>query len=63
MDEKRVTYLIGAGASANALPVVNGMNDRMKYFVEKLRKIDSQLNEYSSPIFDDLKSILEKIKI
>lgn len=61
MDEKRVTYLIGAGASANALPVVNGMNDRMKYFVEKLRKIDSQLNEYSSPIFDDLKSILEKI--
>jgi hypothetical protein len=32
MTDKRVTYLIGAGASANALPVVNGMNERLWVF-------------------------------
>jgi hypothetical protein len=29
---KNITYLFGAGASCNALPLLNGMNIRMEYF-------------------------------
>lgn len=34
MDMKRVTYLIGAGASAEALPVVFGLPKRFKFFID-----------------------------
>lgn len=62
MSETRVTYLIGAGASANALPVVNGMNDRMKCFFDELIKLN-EVYEYN---FDnelhEIGRILNKIR-
>ncbi|NVJ45858.1 MAG: hypothetical protein HWE07_01990 [Cytophagia bacterium] len=33
---KDITYLIGAGASANCLPVIAGLNDRIKGFINVL---------------------------
>ncbi|MBK9329476.1 MAG: hypothetical protein IPM95_09240 [Sphingobacteriales bacterium] len=39
-ENKRVTYLIGAGASANALPVVNNMNDRIELFINRIGSKD-----------------------
>ncbi len=36
MADTRVTYLIGAGASANALPVVNGLKNRLRIFFNYL---------------------------
>lgn len=53
MAETKVTYLIGAGASANALPVVNGMKERMRIFYyylcnrnEKIREMGSNFQEH-----------------
>lgn len=46
---KRVTYLIGAGASANALPVVNGLNDKFRIFVEELRILIHLFNKNATP--------------
>jgi hypothetical protein len=69
MSDKRVTYLIGAGASANALPVVNGMNDRMELFVEFLKTASSILKLDESPAyridehsFDKIDRLLVEIK-
>ena len=35
---KRITYLLGAGASANALPVVEGIKDRFQIFCDHFLK-------------------------
>lgn len=32
MSDKKITYLLGAGASAQSMPVVSGMNQRMQIF-------------------------------
>jgi len=37
-----ITYYLGAGASANALPVVATMNDRMQFFINGLDLIDKR---------------------
>jgi hypothetical protein len=34
MDNYKVTYLLGAGASYHSIPVVNTLNERMKLFIE-----------------------------
>jgi len=49
---KNITYLLGAGASANALPVVKEMIPRMKLFIELCAKISSQTN---SSLWEDQK--------
>ena len=66
---KRVTYLIGAGASANALPVVNGMNERMEIFIEFLEnasivlKLDKDPSyRMSKDSFSGLRSMLNEIR-
>lgn len=55
---KRVTYLIGAGASANALPVVNGMNERMKMFYDFLLEVNSDLEIVDRSEFKKLYDLL-----
>jgi hypothetical protein len=40
----KIAYLFGAGASANALPVVNKMPDRIKRMAENLPKTDDPKN-------------------
>lgn len=37
---KCTTYYLGAGASAEALPVVYNMNERMEFFIHRLRSSD-----------------------
>lgn len=66
---KRVTYLIGAGASANALPVVNGMNERMRIFIDFLKEASFLLKLDESPqyridnrTFDKIDNLLSEIK-
>lgn len=50
-ERKKVTYLFGAGASANALPVLNGMNDRLDLFVYFLKIATKTFNYNESPKF------------
>ncbi len=61
MSEKKITYLIGAGASANALPVVNGMNERMEFFLNDLIRINNGKHLGHGPDFIKLRKLLEKI--
>lgn len=49
MSDKRVTYLIGAGASANALPVVNVLNKKLKIFIEELKLLIHIFNLRATP--------------
>lgn len=60
MSGKRVTYLIGAGASANALPVVNGMNERMKLFYNLLFDINKNRQIIDEKSFENLYDLLDK---
>lgn len=69
MAGKRVTYLLGAGASANALPVVNGMYERMELFIEFLKVSTKILNFDTDPnyrinnySFDQMDNLLNEIK-
>ncbi len=41
MSENNLTYLMGAGASANALPVVSQLYDRMEYFLKNIERNDN----------------------
>lgn len=48
-EKKRVTYLIGAGASANALPVVNNLNTKLRLFIEELKILINLFNKNPTP--------------
>lgn len=61
MADKRVTYLIGAGASANALPVVNGMNERMELFIEFLKEASTIMKLDEDPQYRIDKNTFDKI--
>ena len=37
-DKNQVLYYLGAGASANAIPVINGMRNRIKDLINYLKK-------------------------
>ena len=59
----KVTYLLGAGASANAIPVVNNMNKRMEEVRDYLKRnylYDNQakLNSFPQSIRDNIDFIL-----
>jgi hypothetical protein len=59
-DKNQVLYYIGAGASANALPVIDGMRDRIKDLIIYLKKY--QFNEdlglyFSEDDTDDTREI------
>lgn len=54
MGTKNITYLLGAGASANALPVINNLNDRLQQFLYYLNEITITWKESS-----DIKNIKE----
>lgn len=41
---KKITYLLGAGASANAVPVVGSLIPRMRFFLKLLIEIRDQLD-------------------
>lgn len=64
-----ITYYLGAGASANALPVVATMNDRMQYFLNALNEwaiankigIDMYSDMYS-PVQKRYQELLDQIK-
>lgn len=72
---KKITYLLGAGASYHAIPVVDAMNSRMKLFLEMCDEtipiafgLESPI-KMDSPKIDeelykhiDLKNILDKYK-
>lgn len=59
-EKKKITYLLGAGASANAIPVMKSLPKAMKYFFEKLvysvRNNSSLLDQIESrrAYFNDL---------
>jgi hypothetical protein len=62
----KITYLFGAGASANALPVVNQISDRLKIFIrvlrsdafklgsEKIDGVEKTKHDYQMQLIDDL---------
>ncbi|TVR78965.1 MAG: hypothetical protein EA409_09920, partial [Saprospirales bacterium] len=37
MQSKNLTYILGAGASAQAVPVVSQLYDRMEFFIEQFK--------------------------
>lgn len=43
---KNVTYLFGAGASANSLPVVSNLRERISSLIELLNELKSNLNVF-----------------
>jgi hypothetical protein len=53
-----LTYLLGAGASANALPLISGMDERMQKFVEHL----IHFNFLDSKGIQQLHQLLDTIK-
>ncbi|MBL7744683.1 MAG: hypothetical protein JNN00_14525 [Chitinophagaceae bacterium] len=53
-----ITYVLGAGASANALPVVRDMNRRISVFIEHLKKecpLNTEQENQLSNIFEQIK--------
>lgn len=62
---KNITFLLGAGASYNSLPVVQGMDKRMELFVSYLvfnqAKFSKKINNYEK-LLDTIKSIIKNAK-
>jgi len=54
--KRNVTYIFGAGASANALPIVEFFNARLNYFLENLKYFKQSKN-----LFGDFIPLVEKI--
>lgn len=52
-ERKKVTYLLGAGASANALPVVSEMNLRMFIFISYFKNLFKEDSDSFSVYFDE----------
>lgn len=46
--DKIITYIFGAGASRNALPIVNEMPNRIKRLIERLESDELQLDDNTS---------------
>lgn len=61
MAETKVTYLIGAGASAHALPVVNGLSERIRIFYNYLCHSREEIREFG-PSFNALSHINNLVK-
>lgn len=57
-----VTYPLGAGASAQALPVVNQLSDSIYGLVEKLKQTAMQDNAALQSVINDLDWLAEKAK-
>lgn len=60
---KRVTYLLGAGSSANSLPILSQMADRMKRFLDFLKEKNVLIgeNKYLDAI-QNFESVFEEIQ-
>lgn len=60
---KKVVYLLGAGASANALPVVSNLNFSLKMFIEHLIWFDATFNKSTNIGFlnKEIKDILNRV--
>ncbi len=65
---KNVTYYLGAGASANALPVVSNMKERIRLFLDYLIADKNKLAQLPTKEFinrgraiNELDKILDKI--
>jgi len=56
---KNITYLLGAGASYNALPVLNQMEESMIYLKSKLESGDFR-SEYKYNVIEDINWILKE---
>jgi len=56
---KNITYLLGAGASYNALPILNQMEESMKYLKTKLELGDFR-SEYKYNVIEDINWILKE---
>jgi len=56
----KITFLFGAGASANALPIVSEIPDRLKFLIDKLDSSILQLDEKTT--FDGLDTLEPKSK-
>ena len=48
-DMAKITYLLGAGASANTIPIVNQMRDRINKIKDWLKSINTGMNPQNSP--------------
>ncbi len=62
---KQITYWLGAGASAQAVPTVNGLGNRMldlKFFLEKEKINPIPLNEFKNRICEDIEWAIEELK-
>lgn len=60
----KIVYLFGAGASANALPVVNGIPERLENIIKQIGEttIDEEFNEDKTKLIKDLQWLLEGAK-
>src|SRR5438270_13613562 len=58
---KNVTYLFGAGASANALPVVKYFNPRLELFLKYLENLPKNLIK-TKEFIPEVRLILEEAK-
>lgn len=56
---KKVTYLLGAGASYHALPILSEMKDTMKSLVVKLQQNNYHSN-YAKNVVEDICWILKE---
>ncbi|WP_114788837.1 hypothetical protein U0035_04410 [Niabella yanshanensis] len=59
---KKVTYLIGAGASANALPVVNGLTERFKLFCSHYQEYLRNIGNGSSQDSENRVQLIRNIE-
>ena len=65
--ESHVLYLFGAGASVNAIPVVDGIPDDMRKVASELEKWHKEhqildLEEYVTAIFEALDELADTVK-
>lgn len=65
--KKQITYLLGAGASAYALPTVASMASRMQYFFELVKiarvKIGDTIGDYDFSRNEDYQKFLNDIRL
>lgn len=58
-----LTYVLGAGASANSLPIVRDMDSRIKVFIDHLKKSSNLNEEESGQLVDMYKNIQQHYTI
>lgn len=61
MTKRKITYLLGAGASAETMPMVRGFNDKLEEVISSIKE-KLTLNTYTSNLITDLENLLNNCK-